>query len=55
MPHVTVLKVTLRQRRQITSDTSAQIMLLIGVGVLALAQWLDGRGAVTDVEWGVLR
>jgi hypothetical protein len=55
LPYVTVLKVTLRPRRPITSATSARIMLLIRVGVLALARWRDEHRPLTGVGWGVLR
>jgi DNA-binding NarL/FixJ family response regulator len=57
LPYVAVFKVALRQRPN-ASEVSAQIMLLLEVGVLVLAtQWrliLDERKLLTDIECKVL-
>jgi DNA-binding NarL/FixJ family response regulator len=56
LPHPAVLKVALRQRPN-ASEVSAEIMLLLGLGVLVLAQWrvtLDERKLLTDIECKVL-
>jgi DNA-binding NarL/FixJ family response regulator len=56
LPHPAVLKVALRQRPNV-SEVSAEIMLLLELGVLVLAQWrvtLDERKLLTDIECKVL-
>jgi DNA-binding NarL/FixJ family response regulator len=56
LPHPAVLKVALRQRPN-ASEVSAEIMLLLELGVLVLAQWrviVDERKLLTDIECKVL-
>ena len=55
MPHLAVLKVTLRLRPPIVSETLSN--LLFEVGILAVAQWAltaSERKLLTDVECKVL-